>query len=75
MMRPSARGSTLPDEVQQFIVTIEGPNFTDVEDLEMLGLPAEGDPIHTKYGMCIVTGSEFLPDGRQYDGSIVCRLP
>jgi hypothetical protein len=61
--------------VLHVIITIEGPNFTDVEDVELLQLPAEGDPIETKYGTCLVTGAELLPRGRQYDGTIACRLP
>jgi hypothetical protein len=60
--------------MQQFIVTIEGPNFTDVEDVEMLRLPSAGEPIETKYGTALVTQADLL-DGGNYDGRIVCRLP
>ena len=60
--------------MQKYIVTIEGPGFTDVENMELMRLPAAGDPISTKYGTCIVTRTELFED-RQYDGEIVCRLP
>ena len=42
--------------MQQFIVTIEGHGFTDVEEIELPRLPADGDPLDTKYGTCIVVG-------------------
>jgi hypothetical protein len=61
--------------VQQYIITIEGPGFTDVEDVELLRLPEEGDPIETKYGACIVTATEVLPEDRHYAGRISCRMP
>jgi hypothetical protein len=55
------------------VITIAGPNFTDVEEVELLAFPAEGDPIQTKYGICIVTGVEVENGG--HDGRIDCRLP
>jgi hypothetical protein len=61
--------------VQRFNITIEGPNWKDVEDLELPQLPAEGDAIETKYGTCIVTQVEPSPDSEQYAGKMVCRLP
>jgi hypothetical protein len=61
--------------VQRYIITIEGPGFTDVEETELLELPVQGDTIDTKYGTCIVTGTEILPADRQYAGRISCRMP
>ena len=61
--------------MQQFTVTIEGPGWEDVEDLELPGLPDEGDRIETRYGTCLVMRAELMPDHERYDGQIVCRLP
>jgi len=69
------RDRAIMGAVQRFIVTIEAPNWKDVEDLELPQLPAEGDAIETKYGTCIVTQAEPSPDSEQYAGKMVCRLP
>jgi hypothetical protein len=61
--------------MQQFIVTIEGHGFSDVEQIELLEAPDEGDPVETRYGTCIVTATELLSDNDSYDGKIACRLP
>ena len=61
--------------VQRFIITIEGPNWTDSDEAELLQLPREGEPIETKLGTCTVTSSELKPDLGQYAGKIVCRYP
>jgi hypothetical protein len=61
--------------VERFIVTIEGPNWTDTDELELLELPAEGEPIETKLGICIVTHAELSPESGAYAGKIACRLP
>ncbi len=55
------------------VITVAGPNFTDIENVELLAFPAEGDPIETKYGTCIVTGVEIAEGG--HDAKIACRLP
>jgi hypothetical protein len=60
--------------IQRFIVTIEGAGWNDVEDVELLTAPSEGDPIETKYGTCLVTSAEPEPQSG-YDGKISCRLP
>jgi hypothetical protein len=57
------------------MVTIDGPNFQDFEEAEVLQLTQEGEAIETKYGTCIVTGVEADPAGEHYDGKVVCRLP
>jgi len=60
--------------VDRIIVTIDGPNFQDVEETEVLRLPEEGELIDTKYGSCVVTGVEPLPDSDKFSGKVVCRM-
>ena len=60
--------------IQTFIVTIEGPGWKDLQDIELPRLPEEGDPIETKYGVCLVTHVERTPGIERYDGTIVCRF-
>jgi hypothetical protein len=60
--------------IQKFIVTIEGPGWKDLQDFELPRLPDEGEPIETKYGVCLVTHVEPTPDMKRYDGKIICRL-
>lgn len=57
------------------ILTIKGPGWEDLQDAELARLPAEGDPIETPYGTCIVTQSEATPQAETYAGKVVCRLP
>ena len=54
--------------MERFIVTIEGPNWTDSDELELLGLPAEGEPIETKFGLCTVTHAELSSGVRHVRG-------
>jgi hypothetical protein len=61
--------------MRRFTVTIEGSNWTDVQELELPVSPRAGDAIETRYGTCIVTRAEPLPDNEQYAGEIVCRFP
>jgi len=61
--------------VQRFTITIETPDWKDVQEVELPQLPREGDAIETKYGTCIVTQAEPSPDVGPYAGKIVCRLP
>jgi hypothetical protein len=61
--------------VLRCILTIEGPGWTDLDEVELVALPAEGEPIQTKLGICLVMESERLPAGEQHDGRVVCRLP
>jgi hypothetical protein len=60
---------------ERFILAVEGPNLEDIEEIELLRLPTEGEPIQTRYGTCIVTRLETMPAGTPYSGKIVCRLP
>ena len=53
---------------------IQGKNWEDVDDVELPRLPTESEPIETKYGKCLVTHVELMPDSEQYAGKIVCRL-
>jgi hypothetical protein len=61
--------------LKRFLVTVEGPNLSDVSEAELLQLPEEGEAIETRLGTCIVTSAEPSPDSSQYAGKIVCRLP
>ena len=61
--------------VKRFIVTIEGPGWQDLQDVELPELPPEGDTIETRYGTGFVTGAELLPDSGEHAGKIVVRLP
>jgi hypothetical protein len=62
-------------DVNHIIITVEGPNFQDLEEAEVQHLPEEGEAIETKYGTCIVTRVEADPAGEHYDGKVFCRLP
>jgi hypothetical protein len=61
--------------IQRFIVTIEGPGWEDVQDVELPRAPREGDPIETHYGTCIVTKVDSHASAGGYGGKITCRLP
>ncbi len=61
--------------MKKFTVTIEGENWKDIQDLELLDLPKEGDALETRYGTCIVTEAELHPGSGERAGKIVCRLP
>jgi hypothetical protein len=61
--------------VKKFTITIEAQHWEDVQEIELPELPGEGDAIETKYGTCMVTRAESLPDRTNYDGRIVCRFP
>jgi hypothetical protein len=61
--------------VQRFAVTIQGPGWEDLQDIELPRAPAEGDSIETRYGTCIVTKVDPAPGGDNYSGKITCRLP
>jgi hypothetical protein len=61
--------------LQRFILTVEGPGFEELDEIELPRLPTEGDPIETKFGTCLIVRAEGATDGSNYDGRIVCRLP
>jgi hypothetical protein len=61
--------------IKRFLITIEGPGWEDFEDVELLQLPGVGEPIETKFGTCLVTQTDSLPDTEAYEGKIVCRMP
>ena len=60
--------------MERIIVTIDGPNFQDFEEAELVRLPEEGDLIDTKYGTCVVTGVETLPASGDFSGKVFCRM-
>lgn len=59
----------------RFILTVEGSNFQELDEIELPRPPADGDPIETDLGTCLVLRTEQLDDSSQYSGRIVCRLP
>jgi hypothetical protein len=61
--------------MKHIIVTIEGPNFEDVEEADVIALPEQGEAIETKYGTCLVTSVEPATGSGHYQGRVVCRLP
>ena len=61
--------------MQRFAVTIQGPGWEDLQDLELPRAPDEGDAIETRYGTCVVTKVDPAPDADNYSGKITCRLP
>jgi hypothetical protein len=61
--------------VQRFSVTIQGPGWEDLQDVELPRPPAEGDTLETRYGTCIVTKVDESPNADSYAGKITCRLP
>ena len=61
--------------IARFIVTIEGPGWTDAEDIELPRLPDEGESLETKFGTMLVAHAEDAPDLAAYAGRIVCRFP
>jgi hypothetical protein len=61
--------------LQRFIVVVEGLPLEELEEIELSQPPAEGEPIETRYGTCIVTRTEAAADGGQYAGRIICRMP
>jgi len=61
--------------VPRFILTVEGPNLEDLDEIELPRLPLEGDPVSTRFGMCLVTSTESLNNGGEFAGRIVCRMP
>ena len=60
--------------IARFIVTIEGPGWTDHEDVELPRLPDKGESLETKFGTLLVAEAEEAPDLGAYAGKIVCRM-
>jgi hypothetical protein len=60
--------------MRRFLVTIEGSNWSDVQDMELPDAPKAGDTIETRYGTCVVTSVEMDDDGGGRAGKIVCRF-
>jgi len=74
-MPSRARAGRVRLELQRFILTVEGPSLHDVDEIELLRLPEEDEPIETRFGTAVVTRVEPNDDGSPFAGRIVCRLP
>ena len=61
--------------MQRFILTVEGSNLEDLDEIELPRLPEEGEPIETRFGTCLVVRTEPAADSSSFAGHIVCRLP
>ena len=61
--------------IKRFMITIETPDWKDVQDVELPRLPEIGETIETKYGTCLVTETDASPGPGPYAGKIVCRMP
>jgi hypothetical protein len=73
--RPRRNDRRAVGTLQRFILTVEGGTFQDIDEIELPQAPAEGEPIETRLGTCLVTRIEPAAEGSQYAGTIVCRLP
>jgi len=60
--------------IARFLVTIEGPGWTDVQDVELPRLPDVGESLETKFGTLLVAQAEEAPDLVAYAGRIVVRM-
>ena len=60
--------------IARFLITIEGPGWTDVQDVELPRLPDVGESLETKFGTLLVAHAEAAPDLAAYAGRIVCRM-
>ena len=72
------RGRILPTMVAlrgSSVGVEEAHGWSDLEEIELLQLPSEGEPIETKFGTLVVERAEKTPDSEKYDGKIVCPSP
>lgn len=75
-MMPSTRSTPrMATTLHRFVVAVEGLALEEIEEIELPRLPVEGDTVSTNYGMCIVTRTEPVAEGSEFEGRIVCRLP
>ncbi len=75
-MMPSTRSAPrMATTLHRFVVAVEGLALEEIEEIELPRLPVEGDTVSTNYGMCIVTRTEPVAEGSEFEGRIVCRLP
>jgi len=61
--------------LHRYVVTVEGLPLDEIEEIELPRLPVVGDTISTNYGMCVVTRTEPVAEGSQFEGRIFCRFP
>jgi hypothetical protein len=73
MCAPAA--SSMVPGLKHFIVKVEGLALEELEEVELPVPPAEGEPIETRYGTCVILRTELFEGDARYDGQIVCRLP
>ena len=75
MMLSSRSAPRMATTLHRFVVAVEGLALEEIEEIELPRLPVEGDTVSTNYGMCIVTRTEPVAEGSEFEGRIVCRLP
>ena len=75
MMLSTRNGPRMATTLHRFVVAVEGMALEEIEEIELPRLPVEGDTVSTNYGMCIVTRTEPVAEGSEFEGRIVCRLP
>jgi hypothetical protein len=75
MMLLSRGAPRMATTLHRFVVAVEGMALEEIEEIELPRLPVEGDTVSTNYGMCIVTRTEPVAEGSEFEGRIVCRLP
>jgi hypothetical protein len=61
--------------LHRYVVTVEGLPLDETEEIELPRLPVAGDTITTNFGICVVTRTEPVAEGSQFEGRIVCRMP
>ena len=75
MMLSSRSAPRMAPTLHRFVVAVEGMALEEIEEIELPRLPVEGDTVNTNYGVCIVTRTEPVAEGSEFEGRIVCRLP
>ena len=75
MMLSSRSAPRMAATLHRFVVAVEGMALEEIEEIELPRLPVEGDTVNTNYGVCIVTRTEPVAEGSEFEGRIVCRLP
>jgi hypothetical protein len=63
--------------MRRFIITIEGPSFEDVDNVELPGPPQPGEPIETRLGtpMPRLPRAGLLVSIKKAVGDARCRTP
>jgi len=74
MMLSSRSAPRMATTLHRYVVAVEGLALEEIEEIELPRLPVAGDTVSTNYGMCIVTRTEPVAEGSEFEGRIVCRL-